>query len=317
MFDKASHIPPPPNQTKANPVTVIKPLTTSDYPLSGIFLSHLAPPRDRNSAELCSRRSRQKFSHAQFIQARPALLDEHPVQYYPYDAENLGYTLHAHCWVILGHLLGKEQFGAIEKLPGEAFRAAKQYWLQSLSDPKEPCAQKWNLDTSQVDHYRYHGYNSPYDPPYKHGCAIYRKPWVVPEVQTAIELAQDRGNIKRTCSVSGLPLDIWLLVVEDICPVKYTRLEVTNLRNMYSVFSFNLPEFFWGRRSQRELSFFFELDLLTKDECDSLDWQFLFLCLVELLSDEKWFPSGGLANRDRVLKPIKGIIANLELDGCT
>ncbi|KAJ5618589.1 hypothetical protein N7528_006700 [Penicillium herquei] len=221
--------------------------------------------------------------------------------------------------VILGHLLGKEQFEAIEKTPGEVVRAAKQYWAQSLSDPKEPWVQKWNLDNFDPNiKYSHHMAKTPYGPPYKHGCDIYRSPWAVPEVQAAIKLAQNRGKIKRTCYFGRILLEIWLLVAENICPVKYTKLDVTNLRNMYSGFSFNLPDFFWERRFQRRISFkfFFELDLLTKDECDSLDWQFLFLCLMALLSDEKWFPSGGLANRDRVLEPIKGIIANLKLDEC-
>ncbi|KOS36354.1 hypothetical protein ACN38_g12913 [Penicillium nordicum] len=80
------------------------------------------------------------------------------------------------------------------------------------------------------------------------------------------------------------------------------------MRNMLSVFTLNLPDAFWRSRLQSKRDLFFEVDLL-ENETDPVDWQVLWLGLMDLLC-AKWYNSSGLTHRERLVGLIKGIIAN-------
>ena len=141
---------------------------------------------------------------------------------------------------------------------------------------------------------------------YVRGCDIFVNPWIIPELQSTIQLAQNMVGKRKSSYLNRLPLEISLLVAEIICPIIYTQSDVQKIRNMLSVLALNLPDAFWRSRLQSKRDLFFEVDLL---ETDSVDWQLLWLELMGLLCD-KWYNSSGLAHREWLLGPIRGIIAN-------
>jgi hypothetical protein len=215
-----------------------------------------------------------------------------------YNHKDMGYVFHYYCWEILGHLVGKE---LIEKTLGQVVQAARQYWQTHKKE--------WgraDLDTlfrAQLDRVPYVRCES-----YVRGCDIYVNPWIIPELQNTIQLAQNMVGKRKSSYLNRLPLEISLLVAEIICPIIYTQSDVQNMRNMLSLFALNLPDAFWRSRLQSKRDLFFEVDLL---ETDSVDWQLLWLGLMGLLSD-KWYSSSGLAHRERLLGPIREIIANFQ-----
>lgn len=142
---------------------------------------------------------------------------------------------------------------------------------------------------------------------FEYGYDIQQNPLVVPEVQKAIDRAR---TIKKGCLKSRFckaPLDVAIMIAEWTCPIEYTTSDVKNTRNMLFAFQWRLPDWFWQSRLKGHS--FFELDKL-RDAHFSIDWQALWLDLLCLLSDQKWYGSSGLANRERVLKLMNGIKAN-------
>lgn len=214
-----------------------------------------------------------------------------------YQHKNMGYVFHYYCWEILGHLVGKE---LIEKALDQVVQAARQYWQTHKGWATS------DLDTlfyAQLDEVSYVRCES-----YVRGCDIFVNPWIIPELQNIIQHAQNMVGKRKSSYLNRLPLEISLLVAEIICPIIYTQSAVQDMRNMLSVFALNLPNGFWGSRLQSKRDLFFEVDLL---ETASVDWQLLWLGLMDLLSD-KWYNSSGLAHRERILVPIREIIANFQ-----
>lgn len=124
------------------------------------------------------------------------------------------------------------------------------------------------------------------------------------EVQEVI----DSANIKchhLPFHFKTLPLEVAILITEYVCPVNYTVDDIKNTKNMLSAFQWELPDWFWrGRLDKQHL--FMELDGLEKTR-PPMGWQ-LALDLMNLVTDQARFPSSGLANRERVL----GIMFGLE-----
>jgi hypothetical protein len=209
----------------------------------------------------------------------------------------MGSVFHYYCWEILGHLAGKE---LIEKTLGQVVQASMLYWQTHKG---------WyitDVDTTfraQLDGVSYMRYEN-----YFYGCDIFVNPWIIPELQNTIQLAQDMVGKRKSSYLNRLPFEISFLVAETICPIIYTQSDVQNMRNMLSVFALNLPDAFWRSRLQSKRDLLFEVDLL---ETHSVDWQLLWLGLMGLLSD-KWYNSSGLAHRERLLGPIREIIANFQ-----
>lgn len=241
-------------------------------------------PGDKITARICGREAIPQYDDTIFTPFHPGGHWIHPSLY---KHKNMGFVFHYYCWEILGHLAGKE---LIEKTLGQVIQAARQYWQTH---------EEWgvtDIDTlfrAQLDGVPYARYES-----YAYGCDIFVNPWIIPELQNIIQLAQNTIE-KRKSS---------LRMAEIICPITYTQSDVQNMHNMLSVFALNLPDAFWRSRLQSKRDLFFEVDLL---ETDSVDWQLLWLGLMGLLSD-KWYNSSGLAHREQLLGPIRGIIANFQ-----
>jgi hypothetical protein len=162
-----------------------------------------------------------------------------------YGHNNMGYVFHYSCWEILGHLVGKE---LIEETLDQVIQAANQYWRTHKG---------WgitDIDTifrAQLDGVSYVRCESS-----GRGCDIFVNPWIIPELQDIIQLAQKMVG-KRKVYLNRLPLEISLLVAEIICPIIYTQSDVQDLRNMLSVFALNLPDAFWKSRLQSKRDLFF------------------------------------------------------------
>lgn len=290
---------------------VIQSCTTAEYYLTGIalngccgknMLSYIS--RDKNSAQICSKRKRvSNFDNIRFRQYFPACIKyEQPSHY---QGKDIGPLFHVHCWEILGYLIGKE---TIEKQPGRIVRAARNYWHR---DGNLKFELTWEVEDIEL-------FQTPdqLEKPHKRyffGCDIYRSPWKVPEIQTAIKLARDRRTkTKKSLYLSKVfPLEIAFSVAEIVCPLDFTTNDVMSTRNMLFVFDINLPDSFWKSRLQSYHYLCFELDELKRSDSDLLDWQFLYLSFMHLVSDRDWFLSTGLGNRERVLKPIRGIIKEI------
>lgn len=126
------------------------------------------------------------------------------------------------------------------------------------------------------------------------------------EVRETIERARNVGRDRQVSCFrkhqssyfSDLPLDIATVIAELVCPLDFTRCNVDDTRNLVTAFRWSLPNTFWKRR----VDLFFELSTL-KDG-DIVDWQFLYLDLMLLITDEVWYLSSGLAYRRRVLEVI-------------
>ncbi|CAP74185.1 hypothetical protein PCH_Pc14g00440 [Penicillium rubens Wisconsin 54-1255] len=124
-------------------------------------------------------------------------------------------------------------------------------WLSS-------CYQRGDtLFRAQLDEVPYVGCES-----YVRGCDIFVNPWIIPELQSTIQLAQNMVGKRKSSYLNRLPLEISLLVAEIICPIIYTQSDVQKIRNMLSVLALNLPDAFWRSRLQSKRDLFFEVDLL-------------------------------------------------------
>ncbi|KAJ5961783.1 hypothetical protein N7501_006724 [Penicillium viridicatum] len=196
----------------------------------------------------------------------------------------MGFVFHYYCWEILGHLVGKE---LIEKTLGQVVQAAWQYW--------QPHKKGWgvtDIDTiyrAQLDEVPYVKCES-----YVPGCDIFVNPWITPELQSIIQLAQN----------ARAPISIDFHLKSPFWWRKSFALSST-LNPMCRMCVTCYPYAFWRSRLQSKRDLFFEVDL---PETDSVDWQLLWLGLMDLLSD-KWYTSSGLAHREKVLGPIREIIA--------
>ncbi|KAJ5708647.1 hypothetical protein N7488_008448 [Penicillium malachiteum] len=217
------------------------------------------------------------------------------------------------CWSILGHLLGKE---VIQENTGKIVRAAEQYWKDhELQD----CSLSGKI-IYPVSHFEctYFGRSCDMHEPGClkgiYGCDIYKNPWIIPKVQNAIKAArefqfgQHRSYGASNC-LNRLPPEILLCFTDILCPPNQcSEYDLQDIRKMLIAFSLCLPAHFWNVRFKFHLMrhLFFELDTLKDDSI--VENQFLMLNLMRLLVDDDFFRRWGLANRERVLREIIGII---------
>lgn len=283
-------------------------LTGIDSPPGRGYVPFFAP-RNKNTARICGRDQVAHYNNALFMgyyqgNARAR------IQPRRYRDKNIGYLFHSHCWEVLGHLLGHE---VIEKKLGKVIRSVRKYWfkrtLRYMELSSDEMLGTWDMDSffraHVYDEVAYAKYQE-----YAFGCDIHISPWVVPEVQNIINLARAQRTDWKSSHFNKLPLEICLLVLEDICPLDFTQCDVQCTRNMLSVFALDVPEFFWRSRLQTNRDLFFEVDCIT--DHDSLDWQYLWLGLMDLLADHTWFISSGLATRKRALRSIKPIVSHFK-----
>lgn len=264
-------------------------------------------PRSKDTARICGTKRVAQYNNALFTRFYQAdvVLHKQPRRYRD---KNIGYMFHSHCWEVLGHLLGHE---VIEKKLDKVVRAVRQYWYKRcprhMKLPRDGTLGILDVNLFSRAHedgeVAYAKYQA-----YAFGCDIHISPWVVPEVQNIINLARAQRTDWKSSHFNKLPLEICLLVLEDICPLDFTQCDVQCTRNMLSVFALDVPESFWRSRLQTNRDLFFEVDCVR--DHDSLDWQYLWLGLMDLLADHTWFVSSGLATRKRALRSIKPIVSH-------
>jgi hypothetical protein len=268
----------------------------------------LYAPRNKDIARICGQPKVSQVDDSQFTSFCATRM-RGAIEPTPQTDERIGYLFHAHCWEVLCHIQGKE---LVEKSLPDLLRASKKFWNEDsmLSTCKWRPRGRWGLFDHDLDFWiRINDkvIHAKYDW-YVWGCDIYISPWIVPEVQDAIDSNRAQKKDSKKQKFSRLPYECWLQILELLCPLQYTQLDVQNLRGSLFVSGLDAPNSFWTRRLQVHGDILLELDNLEND--DSLDWQSLCLDLMDLLSNKSCFISSGLATRKFALVTIRGILAN-------
>lgn len=207
--------------------------------------------------------------------------------------ENIGFTFHAGCWAVLGHVFGKE---FVEKHPAKVVHAAKRYW-RTCEDSR-----------GYLDYHVLSRKHSSRKSILKYGFDIRSNPLVVPEIQEMINRARRVKKSSANIRMSRLPLELCVMIMVIVCPLDYSLEHVQSADNLLSVFQWEMPRSFWDKRLQRleyQDNLLFELKTIKDDA--SVDWQIIWLGIMRLLSDPTWYACGGLGNRDRVLRSINAM----------
>ncbi|KAI3134100.1 hypothetical protein CBS147330_3664 [Penicillium roqueforti] len=272
------------------------------YPNPGII------PKNPGMARIGGRRLENPRYDDTFIRFHPAILERQPREY---KRKNVGFVVHAHCWVLLNHIIPTT---LIESKMEKFVRAARQYWRSRESwgandYPFRILKRRQTRLRIRSGYWQWKDWD-PKDS--KYACDIYRSPLIVPEVQRAIESARKTKKERVQSRYSDVPLEVAIMIAELICPVDYTPADLKNTRNMLSVLQWTLPDWFWKRRLKEEI--FIELNSLREANC-SIDWQGLRLDLMGLVFDKNWYVFSGLPNRERVLGLMTGIKSNF-LEKC-
>ncbi|KAJ5177797.1 uncharacterized protein N7500_000496 [Penicillium coprophilum] len=280
--------------------TVIKSSRTK-FALSGITLiqtDYTRPyivPINPNMARIGGRKHNLRHDDV-FTQFYAAAINRQPSQF---KNENIGFVVHAHCWVLLNHVIPTT---LVEREMEKFIHAAQEYWHES---------KLWGSNDSRLRLAKYCDLLHPYpgsNAPFKYGCDIYKNPLIVPEMHKAIDRARKTEKNHIRPRDNSIPLDIAIIVAELICPIDYTPADLMNTRNMLAAFQWTLPDGFWKRRLKEE-DILFELELLRKANYP-IDWQSLRLDLMALVSNRHWYHFSGLANRVRVLGFMTAIASN-------
>lgn len=234
--------------------------------------------------------------------------------------EQIGYIVHAHCWVLVDRIIGFGLFKANLKI---FLIAVEQFWAENAglwcrapwkyvgyetnSDPHpDPDPEAWTSETESevLSECDIHGD--------RHKMPIWENPTIVPRIQEIIEQATRESHSdsrpRRTPSslVSHVPLDIALQIVE------MTKLgSIKDTRNMLAAFEWRLPDSYWKSRCKMDLIF----EYADLQKTDSLvDWQFIGLATEELMEDPTWERNTGLGTRRWIfqyLEQIKTIFLDL------
>ncbi|KAJ5975342.1 hypothetical protein N7481_009049 [Penicillium waksmanii] len=202
-----------------------------------------------------------------------------------------GYLLHAHCWVLLGRQICDPIQTKLETL-----------------DLKQLVHTARSMRVADKPSWIFRADRSP------------ANPLVIPRIQNIIALAERAVKLTRKARTSavqsiqeshpshpmnGVPMDIALLIAEDICRPDCNSWEATNLRNLLSVFEWELPESFWRRRVNEDV--FFELKEIRKSNTQ-VNWQLLRLELMQLHGYPLNYRTG-LRVRIQVLQTLKELMS--------
>ena len=236
-----------------------------------------------------------QYDEDSFVQFYPRSLYPRNLTRQPsqHKKKQIGYVVHAHCWVLLNYVIDTT---LVEENFKKFVLAARKHWrgFEMWEDYRNIdrgflvkrliCAQTFD-----------YGYN------------ITPNPLNVPEVQKAIDRARKfrREHIKSPSSKASL--DVAVMIAEFICPIDYTMSDLRNIRKILSAFQWRPLDWFWERRLKGHT--YFEVNKL-RETSSPIDWQALWLDLIDLISDREWYPSSGLANRERILKLMIAIKSN-------
>lgn len=211
----------------------------------------------------------------------------------------LGYAVHAGCWLLIDRILG----GATVKENLQVFkRALRQFWIEGEDE-------RHTLFDPPPDYNLYHPI-SRLSGRGTQPVSVNQDPVCVVEVQYVIERATcsniNHGRQRQKLSgVPHVPLEIAMLIVDTIYhDYGYSLDGIADTRNLLVAFQWDLPVSYWQSRCKRDLIFEVK-DLI--DGGVSVDWRELCLGLEELLFDEEWYGTSGLRNRGRIFGMLRRI----------
>ena len=225
--------------------------------------------------------------------------------------QQIGYLIHAHCWVLLDHVIGHE---LIERNLRIFLNAITKFWKENhalwnpllLDDDYDgtfyPIHQRLR-ETPQTTENNY----------IKMECVdTLQNPVIVPEIRALINQTvracfenDDRSARPRQTVAFDVPLEIAMMIVNVIYDnIYYNQASIYDLRNMLTAFQWRLPNSYWQSRCKKYL--IFEFDELIRNN-QTVDWQFLCLRTEELFLKDGWYDGGGLKNRGRILQLLQGL----------
>ena len=266
--------------------TVIKTPETTTYRLKGINMMTADCPRlfhapnDVDIARVSEKQENPEYDPRLFTCFYVAFIKRQTIEM---RGQNIGFVVHAHCWVFLNRVLGKTN-------PNTFIRAARKYWLRHDGE------------------YRFMGEGDLTFDDFWGRPEVYRSPLIVPEIQDAVKRNTHRKAESARPPLLDIPLEIMILIVDWTLPVDYTTSAVRETQRMLLAFRWILPDTFWKNKNL-ECVVLTELEPLK--DATGVNWQSLILELMGILSDRTWYQSSGLANRARVLGIIDAIKPDL------
>jgi hypothetical protein len=225
----------------------------------------------------------------------------------------LGYPVHAHCWILVDRVIG---FGLVEANLKIFLKAIEQFWTENPElwerAPWKKCGYEADSDpnpTLYFSEFTSEPETETHDP---YTLSVWENPAIVSRVQEIIEQAtrdqKTESHSRRSLSsvVSQIPLDIAIQIVEFT-----KRASIANTRNMLAAFGWRLPDSYW--KSCCKMDLIFEYDDLHKTN-SPVDWQLIGLATEELMEDPNWERNIGLGTRRWIfhyLKQVKTIFLDL------
>ncbi|KAK2757026.1 hypothetical protein FQN54_004995 [Arachnomyces sp. PD_36] len=222
----------------------------------------------------------------------------------------IGYMVHAACWVLLDRVIGHSLVEANLRI---FLNALKQFWKENSTlwryIPPDPCCSRLVIEEQQV------GEHGQVKRCLEKAADVWENPLVVPEIRSLIDQAV-RGHSKKgnhppqlqQPAIFDIPLEIAIMIVNTIYDdVDFGQANIDDMRNMLMAFRWTLPDSYWQSRCKKDLIFEYE-DLMNSDN-QLVDWQLICLGTEELFLKDGWYEKGGLKNRHRTLSLLQGIRA--------
>jgi hypothetical protein len=210
-------------------------------------------------------------------------------------AEQIGYAVHAHCWILVDRIIG---FELVEDNLKIFLNTVEKFWAENVElwrrDP-------WYEPGSPVSSRTSDSLDEP----------TWENPAILPRIQEIVEkairqpYADSQSRQTLSSAVSHIPLDIAIQLVEWV-----KLISVADTRNMLTAFGWRLPDSYWKRFCKMDL--IFEYSDLKKTNLP-VNWQLIALATEEIMEDPEWDRNTGLGTRRgifRYLGQMKTIFLN-------
>lgn len=216
--------------------------------------------------------------------------------YWP-PAERPGYLVHAHCWALFDQVI-EGGVAHIEANLDVFVQAVKHFWQKDRLRHTHDYQVGWCIQHEIPSDSDSPGpsYCKMKEDALHNLCTNCQNPLFVLKLEDAIQRNRIRGKVHLHVGFGNFPLDLAILIIDTVCPAKYTAIEVQNARNLLEAFQWTLPDGYWQKRCDSSL--LFEVKKLKKTKVQ-VDWQALGLDLMSLLVEDG--STSGLRNRERVL----------------
>ncbi|KAJ5187907.1 hypothetical protein N7449_010901 [Penicillium cf. viridicatum] len=221
---------------------------------------------------------------------------EGPDPYWP-PAERPGYLVHAHCWALFDQVI-EGGVARIEANLDVFVQAVQHFWQKDRLRHTHDYQVGWCIQHEIPSDSDSPGpsYCEMKEDALHNLCTNCQNPLFVLKFEEAIQRNRIRGKVHLQVGFGNFPLDLAILIIDTVCPAKYTAIEVQNARNLLEAFQWTLPDGYWQKRCDSSL--LFEVKKLKKTKAQ-VDWQALGLDLMSLLVEDEF--TSGLRNRERVL----------------